>query len=206
MRLLSLVAVAIVVPLVACVVSSEHTEPAPDQGPTPAPTSTGPQAPMLVTVDTGQVMSMVTGGDGVGVFVQYSAGGHWLVKMTCDTNKSGQNCDFDVKLTPDSGAITNYVATPATTNPANLATLGANGLEATALMTNQVASFTFDTDPGMHLTLDSTVSGLRYYVDSTGVQHTFFFFVSKNSAGSEDINGGFTGTLTNPLTFEPSAP
>lgn len=194
MRLLPLLAVAIAVPsLVACVVESRRDPPPDTVTPTPTATVPQPQQPLVVSIDTNQTMNNITGGDGVGVFVEYQAGGHWHVLMTCDTNKSGQNCNFDLKLTPDSGALTNYAVATGTANPANLAPMGQSGIEATALMTTEVADFTFDGTPGVRLTIDASVSTLH--------SGDFFFFVE-----SGKINGGFTGTLSDPLTFEPTTP
>jgi 2-amino-4-hydroxy-6-hydroxymethyldihydropteridine diphosphokinase len=69
--------------------------------------STGSSAqPLLVDVDTGKVMS-ATPGDGVGVFVEYAAGGKWHVWWTCDTNVSQQSCGMDVRISVASGQIDN---------------------------------------------------------------------------------------------------
>src|SRR5262245_53008903 len=53
------------------------------------------QTPMAVTIDTDQTMTAGPG-DGTGLFVEYAAGGHWKIWLTCDTNKTGQACPFDV--------------------------------------------------------------------------------------------------------------
>src|SRR4051812_44711678 len=47
------------------------------------PTAPASPAPMLVVVDTNQVLDAKPG-DGVGVFTEYSAGGKWRIWWTCD--------------------------------------------------------------------------------------------------------------------------
>jgi hypothetical protein len=51
--------------------------------------------PQKVAIDTGATLSS-KGGAGVGVFVQYAAGGHWTFTTACDTTTSGQPCGFDL--------------------------------------------------------------------------------------------------------------
>lgn len=191
MRLSPLYVVAFVVPsLVACVIDSRN-DPPPSASPLPTPSPTAPAQPMVVTVDTNQVMN-AKGGDGVGVFVEYKAGGHWKVWMTCDSNKSNLDCDFDVKAS--AASIHNAVTTPGTSTSMTLAqTQGTGTVEASVLMTTDVNGFTFDTDPSARITIDATVSGIH-----TG---DFFFWVQDGK-----VNGGYGGHLTNPLSFESSQP
>jgi hypothetical protein len=40
----------------------------------------------------------VAPGEGAGVFVEYYSDGFWWVYTTCDTNRSGLACDYDVEL------------------------------------------------------------------------------------------------------------
>ena len=64
--------------------------------PTPSPASS---TPILVDVDTDKTMTAAPG-EGVGVFTEYAAGGHWRVSWTCDTKVNPQGpltCDFLVR-------------------------------------------------------------------------------------------------------------
>jgi hypothetical protein len=188
MRLLSLFVAAITIPsLVACIVDSRNNNPPPSAG--PAPTNTVPAAPMIVTVDTNQTMN-AKGGDGVGVFVEYKTGGHWHVWMTCDTNTSNLDCDFDVKIAGTT--VHNGVQTTGSSTGLIL-TQTPGQLEANVLMTTEVNGVTFDTDPGARITIDGTVSGLH--------SGDYFFWVQDGK-----VNGGYGGHLSNPLSFDPSQP
>lgn len=187
MRLLAFLAVAVIVPsLAGCIIDSRNSGPS-NGG--PAPTSTTPPAtqPMIVTVDTNQTMN-AKGGDGVGVFVEYKTGGHWHVWMTCDTNKSNLDCDFDTII---SGATIANATPTAGSSTALTITQSSAQVEARVLMTNEVNGITFDTAPGARITIDATVSGLH--------SGDYFFWVQDGK-----VNGGYGGHLSNPLTFEPS--
>lgn len=162
-------------------------------GPSAAPTTTPvAQKPLLVTVDTDKTMN-ATGGDGVGVFVEYKAGGTWHVWWTCDTNKSAMPCDFTVKATAFSGAIKNL-------QPDHLLTTdqskqNADGsVEVIAKTSANVAGVFFDTDPGVRITIDAAIADVPKAGD-------YLFFVQDGK-----VNGGYTGVLTNPLMLEPSTP
>ncbi len=57
-------------------------------------------------IDTGATMSDIKPGDGVGLFVQYAAGGLWTIMFTCDTAVTGLSCPWSINaLTVDGSAI-----------------------------------------------------------------------------------------------------
>lgn len=147
-------------------------------------------APMLVEVDTDQTMT-ADPGQGVGVFVEYGAGGHWHVWWTCDTARTNKPCDVDVSIASGNGPIANldasqlasgYVTTPEPTR-----------VEASVRTTNEVHGLKFDTLPGAVITLEATVSGLK--------DGSFLFFVQDGK-----VRGGFQGVLTNPLQLQGKTP
>ncbi len=174
-------AAALLVPaLAACVYShSDPNGPPPDQN----------TQPITVVVDTGQTMN-VQGGQGVGVFVEYRAGGHWHAYWTCDTALSGLPCDFQISISGKS--ITNAATSQFESND-TLSSSTPDVLVATTHTTTGMDAVDFDAAPGQDVTIDMTVSGLR--------DGRFFFFVQNGQ-----VNGNFQGILTDPLIFEPSAP
>jgi hypothetical protein len=144
--------------------------------------------PLTVVVDTGQTMT-VQGGQGVGVFVEYSAGGHWRVSWACDTSLSGLSCDFNVGITGTAiASATSLQFGPNDT----LTTPSATQLAAATLTTTQIDEVDFDATAGTTIQVDVTVSGLR--------DGNFFFFVQDGK-----IDGNYQGPLTDPLIFEPSS-
>lgn len=208
--LLRVAALALIAPLaVACVVESDPHD---HRGPSTVTTTSGgpvgsgsgsgsgtatgsdgaPSAtPILVDIETNQTMNAAPG-QGVGVFTEYTAGGHWHVWWTCDSNLNPQSvCPFDVKISVASGAITNTKTEKF--EGADTLTPSATQLEAQTTTTTDLDGVLFDTDPGAIITLDATVAGKH---DSR-----FLFFVQDGQ-----INGGFKGNLTDPLMLEGTTP
>ena len=182
--------------LAACVVETRTTDSNTQPTPTATETTPAPTQPMVVSVMSNQTMT-ANPGDGVGVFVEYKAGGHWKVWETCDTNKSNQGCDFTLGFSSATGALSNVASLPgAVTNTAPAGSGG--GFTATTSITTQVAGVSFDAAPGARVTIDATVSGLH--------SGDFFFFVEADANGTPQVNGGYGGKLSDPLSFEPTAP
>lgn len=165
-------------------------------GSTTAPPSTPTSpAPMLVVVDTDQVMN-ADPGQGVGIFTEYSAGGKWHVWWTCDTAKSQQDCEVVLSATAASGNIADVDA--AELEGGFVTSPTASRVDARIRTSSQVHGIRFTTDPGAVITLEATIGGLK---EGPGPNGSFFFFVQDGK-----INGGFTGRLTNPLQLQGSKP
>jgi hypothetical protein len=161
-------------------------------GPAPLSEATNntPPQPILVKVDPNVTMTAIPG-EGVGVFNEYKTGGHWHVWWTCDTTRTAQSCAFDVKVSPASGELTNVTSeTFASTD--TLASTGSS-LEAQTTTSSTAEGVYFDAPPGVPITLDAAVGGL--------LDGSFLFFVQDGQ-----VNGGFTGQLTDPLMLEGAAP
>jgi hypothetical protein len=143
---------------------------------------------LTVLIDTDQTMT-ATGGDGVGVFVEYAAGGHWHLWWTCDTSRSGLSCGFSIDGNAEvaAGGIRNLTGDAA-------AQLANGALSISSSTAYEVHEIAFDTNAGTKLTLNARVQGIDPAT-------SFFFFVQDGK-----INGGFKGRLTNPLIFQPTAP
>jgi hypothetical protein len=193
-------AVGLVVALgAACVVENNPPPPVESTG-TGVPVGTGgstgggttPSAtPMLVDVDPNVTMT-ATPGDGAGVFSEYVTGGHWHVWWTCDTNKTDQPCAYDVKIAPTTGAIANPTTEKFATSD-SLATNTDGSIDATTTTSTDLSGVHFDATPGAPITLTASIGGTY--------SGSFLFFVQKGQ-----VNGGFQGTLTDPLQLEGSSP
>ena len=176
---------ALFIPVIAaCVVAHDrqsHEQPTPEEN-----------QPLTVVIDTNQTMN-AQGGQGVGVFVQYAAGGHWHVWWTCDTAVSGLACDFALGITGTEITSPTTHFDPSEHGDA-LATSTPDELDVTAHTTTGVDAVDFDAAPGTDVKIDLSMSGLR--------RGDFFFFVENGQ-----IDGNFPSSkLTDPLIFEPSAP
>jgi hypothetical protein len=145
---------------------------------------------MLVVVDTDQTMTAEPG-DGVGVFVEYAAGGKWTIWWTCDTTRTQQSCDFVVSATAQSGNLGNVdssrVQGGTVTSPTP------SRVEARVRTTSELHGVSFTTGPGAIITLEASVGGIK--------SGDFLFFVQDGK-----VNGGYKGKLTNPLQLQGSSP
>jgi hypothetical protein len=152
--------------------------------------SSGSTKPMLVLVDNDRTMN-ANPGDGVGVFTEYRTGGHWRVWWTCDTNKTNQSCTFDVSATVTGGSVTNVAGVSLAAG--DTLSQGGAQIQAQTTTTTSVQGMTFDAPAGATITLDAQMDAQR--------DGSFLFFVQDGK-----IDGGYTGTLTDPLMLQPSAP
>jgi len=161
--------------------------------------------PMLVRAQTGKTVQS-TPGDGVGVFVDYAAGGHWTIWWTCDTNKTGRTCTFDVNATTHDGTISNVAGYDGTTLTASeggapeggafdggASDAGSPAFPIRGSVTNEIQGVTFDTAPGAVLEVTASLDG--------SYNGSLFYFIDGNK-----VNDGYKGQLTDPLEFEPTSP
>lgn len=153
--------------------------------------SGAPAQPMLVEVDADKTMTAQPG-QGVGVFTEYGSGGHWHVWWTCDTYRSGQPCSFQVTVTVASGAIAN-ASGEALEASDELVQPAASEVEVVTRTSTRSDGVRFDTSPGAVITLDAKLNGQD--------DGSILFFVQDGV-----VNGDYSGTVTDPLMFEPASP
>ncbi|WP_394843265.1 hypothetical protein LZC95_40220 [Pendulispora brunnea] len=160
---------------------------------TPPPNS-GTTTPILAEVDTDQTLN-ANPGEGVGIYTEYSAGGHWYIWWTCDTNrdKAHRPCTFDVDVHVESGKVSNVRGDRLLTSDSVNASSNGTDVGAHTVTTTAVAGILFDSDPGAVIQLSGYVDG--------NADPAYFFFVQNGQ-----VNGGYTGRLTNPLRLQGSRP
>ena len=149
-----------------------------------------PVQPLVVVVDTDRVLT-ATPGQGVGVFSEYRTGGHWHVWWTCDTAISRNACNFEIGAAVAGGVIANVQTEGAAVQSSVTAT--PRQVSVSTVTTTELDGITFDAAPGQSVQIDAQVNGTR--------AGQFLFFVQDGI-----VNGGYTGTLTDPLVLSPSAP
>lgn len=162
---------------------------APAAGGHDAPAGGGHTVPMRVVVDRDAVLEAAPG-EGMGVFVEYRAGGAWRVSWACDTNVTARPCPFSIRLTSAAPAFDAVDVTHAA-GPSTFA--ADNTLDISSETTTELAYVDLSAAPGAILTVDAIL-------EDTG-EPAYVFFVQDGK-----VNGGFEGSLTNPLELEPSAP
>ncbi|AUX30468.1 MULTISPECIES: hypothetical protein [Sorangium] len=145
--------------------------------------------PRLVAIDTDAALSSEPG-EGVGIFVEYAAGGTWRLWTTCDTNRSKVVCSFDLYASVDtSSELFDIVGTDLEkTDATRLADDGIAYLHAET--GSDIDAMTFTTTEGAIVRLEAYLDGAqepRYvYWFGDGVLHE--------------------GAPTNPIDFQPTSP
>ena len=144
----------------------------------------------LATIDTGATLASIEPGKGVGVFVEYQAGGTWRVTTACDTEISDAPCVFDIivatektsqliDFAPEELESSDYLDWEASNavRMVNDNSFGLDGMQVT-------------TEPGATLRVD-------VFLDDNP-EPRFIYWVG---------NGGLhRGAPTNPIDLSPSAP
>jgi hypothetical protein len=143
--------------------------------------------PTQATIDTDQQLD-IDAGQGAGVFIEYATGGHYHVRVACDTALTGLSCSWQVTVTPPAGkAITNLTGEGLEGND-SVASLPPNSVQLNALTTTELDGFTFDTDPGTAVSVEA---------DLDGTCATPYFFWFGNGALHQ-------GSPSDPITLTPS--
>jgi hypothetical protein len=146
--------------------------------------------PQTVTIDTGATLSS-PGGTGVGVFVQYAAGGHWSITTACDTNTSGEPCGFDIFVAGADDSTT-------LSNPAGASLAAGDNVDVQSDGSYHLSTFTTTAIEGM--TFDATAGGtivVETFLDGVP-QPRFVYWI-----GGKVLH---TGAPTDPINLQPSAP
>jgi hypothetical protein len=152
--------------------------------------SSGAQVqPLIVDVDTGGTL-VTTPGNGIGVYVEYVTGGHWRVSWTCDTSLTSLPCAYVVDASVTEGSIANPAGVDLEAGTDSLTQTNSQQIEVTTDTTTGEDGVTFDAPAGADITVSVRLNA-----------PVAFFFVQDNQ-----VNGGYKGTLTNPLILQPSSP
>jgi hypothetical protein len=142
-----------------------------------------------ISIDPGATMA-ADPGNGVGVFMQYDAGGYWTLYTTCDTAISGTSCNFDILLSADARVLIDNVE-GVDLDPSDAITLGADGsINLVTDTTFGMNGVIFDADPGAIIEADVLLDGVA--------QPEFVFVVSDGRL--------LSGVPTNPVDLAPAAP
>lgn len=176
---------------VGCVIDSSDSpprvqqtgvDPEPEPPPPPPPPPDPNQVdPAVVEIDPNRTMS-AEGGQGLGVFVEYSTGGKWHLFWTCDTAISGQPCQFLIHVRATDGALT--------INDPERGSEAGEAFEFVSETRTEVHEAYVDATAGSDVQIEAVIDGQS--------ESRFFFFVQDGR-----VNGDYTGVLTNPLIFRP---
>jgi hypothetical protein len=114
--------------------------------------------PSEVIIDTDAAMVSYPG-EQVGVYVQYSYGGHWNVYTTCDTYASDLACDFDILIQPEPGLSIWNVEGWELDSADGVTFYDDESVNLTTRTTYGTDGISFDADPGASIRIDVFLDG-----------------------------------------------
>jgi hypothetical protein len=151
-----------------------------------------PEGPVieLVSIDTDQTLDAIPG-EGVGLFVEYAAGGEWHLWTTCDTNYSNVACKFDAFVTVDKSSEIISVEEGDLEGYDVVEVLESGEVHFHGETASDVDNMVVTTTPGAILRLEMSLDGIAneryvYWIGNGGVLHE--------------------GAPSNPVNFQPSKP
>jgi hypothetical protein len=151
-----------------------------------------PEAPAvkLVGIDTDQTLDAVPG-EGVGLFVEYAAGGSWRLWTTCDTNYSNVACKFDAFVSVDKSSEIISVEEGDLEGYDEVAVLDSGEVHFHGETASDIDDMLVTTTPGAILRLEMTLDGVA--------NERYVFWIGDGGVLHE-------GAPTNPVDFQPSKP
>jgi len=144
---------------------------------------------MLFSIDTDKVLESPPG-EGVGLFVEYEAGGIYRLWTTCDTNYSNKGCTFDVAASVDTASKIDVVEGSNFEGYDEVQALDDGSVSFHAETASDIDVMTLTTTPGailrVEMFLDGVSDGRFIYWVGNGILHE--------------------GSPTNPVDFAPTSP
>lgn len=138
-------------------------------------------------IDTDATLEVVPA-DGVGVFVEYASGGNWHVFTSCDTDRSGFDCRFDLVVQPLGQSKISAVLPEDLESEDSLSLAGDDTVQLVTRTDFDLDGFFLQTDPGVALSVDAYLDGAC----------TNYLFWAGNGAVHE-------GAPSSPMEFVPSS-
>jgi hypothetical protein len=156
-----------------------------DDDPPPPPADD----PSTIYVDANSSME-TDPGYGVGLYVQYAEGGYWTVYTSCDTALSGEECAFDVVISPEYGLDLYNVSTQDFEIDDSVEFYEDGSLHMVVYTTYGLNGVAFRSEPGASIQVDTFLDG---YASPEVV-----YSVSRGVVRE--------GAATNPAEFVPDLP
>ncbi|HTA88363.1 MAG TPA: hypothetical protein VK745_02260 [Polyangiaceae bacterium] len=157
----------------------------------------GPQAsyyscgtPTQAAIDTDQQID-VDAGQGAGVFIEYATGGHYHVRVSCDTTLSNLACQWQVTVTletSDAGQTIMNVVGEGLQGNDSVTSVAPDGYQLNAYTTTEIDGFTFDTAPGAAVSVAANLDG--------ACATPYYFWVGDGALHQ--------GSPSDPITLTPS--
>lgn len=186
MRILFFLAVPLLLLASACSYDNGHVRRVYSSGPSCSSSST----PAESTIDVDRQFD-ADSIQGAGLFLEYSSGGHWQLRTSCDTATTNSDCNWDVIVTPEDGSTIVNVAASDLEGNDSVSQYPEDRVSYQLLATtgSDFDGFSFDANPGAAVLVDA------YLGDTCALP--YFFWIGDGAVHS--------GSPTNPLVLVPSA-
>lgn len=147
-----------------------------------------------VAIDTGATLGPQGGpGEGLGVFVEYAAGGHWHISTVCDTNLSKVACQWDIVASVPKGTLGTSFA--GIDRNDQILRVDSGAIRLLFDTSTEIDDVGLLSDPGANLQVDVSLDGNYDPNYALG-------FVFSVSGGAVDA----AGAPSNPVLFAPTSP
>ena len=142
---------------------------------------------MAVSIDPAATIN-ADPGEGVGMYVEYAAGGHWRVSTTCDSTFSGIACMFRATVSAEAGSALSSVQGENLEGDDAVVVYSDGSARLDAETGTDVDGVTFDAPPGASIRLEM-------YLDDAPQKEFVYWF------GDGVLH---TGAPTDPVDFVPT--
>lgn len=141
------------------------------------------------SIDTGAALSTEPG-RGIGVLLDYEAGGKWHVHVACDTALSGEECFWDILVQTPGGTRVRNVTSEGFEPGDDQADWDSGGARLLMITGNDNDGVFLDTDPAAPLSIDVLLDGAP--------ANAYVYWISDGAMNR--------GAPTNPIILTPSEP
>jgi len=142
-----------------------------DNGPVEQ-TYTAPNSVVSANIDTDATMSDLAPGKGLGMFVEYTSGGTWTVKFTCDTDITSMTCPWHINALTVDGSPLGGVNSQSLDSEdiVNRPTDRGDTLTFDGITTTEIDQFSFQATPG-------TAVGFDVWLDNESYPNRYVFWI-----------------------------
>ena len=110
--------------------------------------------PVSATIDANATLDNVNPGEGVGLMVEYGAGGTWHIQFTCDTAKTNLECYWQINAQTLDGSSIGGIDVQGLDNLDGVTQKSADLIWYDGVTTTELDQFSFQTDPGKPIGFD----------------------------------------------------
>jgi len=137
------------------------------------------------TIDANATLENVNPGEGVGLMIEYNAGGTWRIQFTCDTATTNLECDWQLDAQTLDGSSIGGIDVQGLDNLDEVTQKSADVILYEGLTTTELDQFSFQAEPGKPI-------GFDVWLQNEAEPNRYVFWI-----GDGWLNRGISGTSFN---------